>query len=132
MNNISFNLGLSIFSLMLVLISLPVLYILRWWAYNSAFEGMSKTGRRKILKEQSQLRKHTLFFLLEYKNPVKTKRKIAFYYSYIFIILTFLVLLVLRVKENVLVNEVQWIWTGKLLLDVVIGLVFLRQTGPKK
>ena len=112
--------------LIIILISLPILYTIRWWAYNSAFEGMSKTRRKKILKAQSQINKHTLLFLLKFKNCKKTRLNIIFYYVYVFIQVIFMILLILRV------NVVQWFFIGKLLLDVTVGLVFLKQTNPKK
>jgi hypothetical protein len=111
-------------TLLMMILSLPIIYVLRWWAYNSAFEGMSKTRRKKILKEYSQLKKHTLFFLLKHKNPINTKKFLVLYYCYIFIVISFITRLGLKQKAY-------FHWLVILFLDVVIAMIYLRQTRPK-
>lgn len=48
--------------------------------YRSAFEGMSRNRKKKILKETSFGQKLLLFFTLEYKNRESTRIRLIVYY----------------------------------------------------
>lgn len=113
-------------SLIPLFIAIPILHVFREWAYASAFAGFSKTHRKKIFKAQPLLRKLTLFYLLAYRNPHKTKRRIICYYSYILFALAVSVWVFL-VGMNMLPSHYKKhnLFYYKEIIDCLVGSIYL-------
>lgn len=98
------------------------LLIVRMWVYNAAFEGFSKTRRKKTLREYSLLEKAGVLFCLKYRSSSRLKWLIALYYIRIALILTVCVgLFAARYFGNIYpavlaVFKVWWISSGVIIL----------------
>lgn len=74
------TLELCIGLLILFAIQLIFLYYLRNMVYRSAFEGISRSGKKKILENKSWGQKITLLFTKDYGNRKSTKIRLGLYY----------------------------------------------------
>jgi hypothetical protein len=128
---LNFNqiMAVVIFDVGVSFLSIPILFIVfRRWAYDSA---ITKKNRKALLKKYSWFERFTLLFLLEYKNNAPTKRYIAYYYAYLLVVVVLMVVMWLRVHEILSYDKARLFWMFKLLLDMVISSIYLRQTRPK-
>lgn len=98
------------------------LLIVRMWVYNAAFEGFSKTRRKKVLREHSLLEKAGVLFCLKYKNCGRLKWLIVLYYIQLALMLTgcvglFAAYFIGEIYPAVLaVFRVWWISSGVIIL----------------
>jgi hypothetical protein len=123
--------GVIVFDLGVSLLSAPILFVFRIWAHDSAFRGITKKNRKKIIKEHSWLERFRLLFLLEYRNAETTKRYIVYYYGYLWVVVVLMLGMWLLAHEIINYDRFRWLWVFKLLLDTVISWIYLRQTRPK-
>jgi|GEM_PF-3295719 len=122
--------GALVFFLIVMLISIPILYVLKMWAYNTTFKKMQKAKRKRRLEKQDSSKKYPPFFLLERQKIRAPKRYVIYYYGYLLVVVVLILSAWLR-AHNIFVDATQWLWTFKLLLDAVIGAIYLSQTHPK-
>ena len=111
----------------LILLSIPTLYILKLWVYDTTFKKIRNKGKKKHLAEKASQRK--LFFILERRKIRAPKRYVVYFYGYLLIVVVLVFFAWLGIC-NVYVNSdiASRIWTLKLLLDLFIGATYLRQT----
>lgn len=106
--------------LALAAVQMILLYYPRCMVFRSAFAGMSKNRKKKILSGRPLLQRLTLFYALQYNKSAGTKIRIICYYSMILLCAATDVLCIIRQYQPGIHNAVYCVGGVTLILGVAL------------
>lgn len=123
-------LGALMSSLLVLVAGFPVAFVMRMCVHHYAFLGMSKTRKKKIIKELSWFRRILMFYALKYNYQKRALFCILCYY----IFCTCWILFICLVAVNVFIDlsAIPWLWLKRITSSSILLCLFSVFLTPKK
>jgi len=123
-NNILFS---AFIFAVVVFLSLIPSGIIRVWVFSSVFKGTSKSGLKRIRKEQSTWQWMTLCYLLQYRHAERTKKRLIAYWIYWVIVLITATMSSMSVLGFLHYRTPRFLFFPLMLFDVIIWIIWVRK-----
>lgn len=109
-----------------IIMLIPPNFAIRNWVFLSAFDGMSKSDKKKLKENHTIWQRILLLYTIGYDHSPKTKRRVICYLVWWFISILMASMFFLREYNTVSDVVLKFFYAPKLVFDVIISVFGLN------